>query len=458
MLRAALSCGEQTQTKQVQRMMIATPTRCHGVATAVRARQTPGAPRAAYRASALLRAVLGAPALLFCAALAGCTPSATPAPSAPSNSAAAIHDRTLTLDTHLDTPEHFDRPGWSIADRHSFATDMSSVDLPRMRDGGLDGGFFVIYTPQGPLTGAGYADALAFARRRADAIARVVAANSGAMAFATTARQARAIAATGKRVVLQSIENSYPLGEDLSLLGEFYRRGVRMAGPVHNGGNQFGDSASGGTARWGGLSPLGRQWVAEMNRLGMVIDGSHASDAALDQMLALSTAPIILSHSGVKSVFDHPRNITDAQLRALAAKGGVMQVNSVFLGRFNLTPARSALYDRQDHWASMSPADQRQLAADWAALDQRETLNNGDFDRFMAALQHCLTVAGVDHCGVGADWDGGGGVAGMADITQLPRITEALLAAGYSPADISKIWSGNAMRVLSAAQRAATVH
>lgn len=385
-------------------------------------------------------------------ALAACAPASAPEQAAPSNDPAAVHERILTLDTHLDTPVHFNRPGWSIAERHSFASDLSSVDLPRMREGGLDGGWWVVYTPQGPLTEAGYADALAFARRRADAIHRVVRENADTMAIALTAGDAARIAATGKRVVYLSIENSYPIGEDLSLLQAFYDRGVRMIGIVHNGGNQFADSASGGTARWGGLSPLGRRWVAEMNRLGMVIDASHASDEALDQLIALSTTPIMLSHSGPRAIYDHPRNLDDMRMRALAAKGGVMQINSVFLTRFNLTPARSALYDRQDRIETMTPAEQRQLADDWATLDRSETLNDATFEMYMASLRHCLALIGWEHCGIGADWDGGGGVRGMEDVTALPRITAALIDLGYDEAKIQRIWGYNALRVLRAAE------
>lgn len=404
----------------------------------------------------LATTMLGSLAALTLSALmlSSCAPTGTAQPAAPVKDPAAIHARILTLDTHLDTPVHFDRPGWHIADRHNFATDLSNVDLPRMREGGLDGGFWVIYTPQGPLTEAGYADALAFARRRADAIHRVVRENADAMEIALTAGDAARIAATGKRVVYLSIENSYPLGDDLSLLQEFYDRGVRMVGIVHNGGNQFADAAS-GTPRWHGLSPLGRRWVAEMNRLGMVIDASHASDETLDQLLALSTTPIMLSHSGPKAIYDHPRNLDDQRMRALAAKGGVMQINSVFLTRFNLTPARSALYDRQDHMDRMTPAQQRQLADDWAALDRTETLNDATFDMFMASMQHCLALIGWEHCGVGADWDGGGGVRGMEDVAQLPKVTAALLRLGYSEANIQRIWGYNALRVLRAAEIAA---
>lgn len=385
-----------------------------------------------------------------------CTACAAPVPDAPRQgpaTSAQVHARLLTLDTHLDTPVHFGRPGWSIAARHSKADDMTQVDLPRMREGGLDGGFWVIFTEQGPLTSAGYAAARAYALKRSDEIAATVARNRGAMQLATRAEEAPAIARSGKRIVYQSIENSYPLGEDLSLLAEFHRRGVRMAGPVHSKDNQFADSTT-GARRWGGLSPLGRRWVAEMNRLGMIIDASHASDAAFDQMLALSRTPLILSHSGPKAAFEHPRNLDDGRIKALAAKGGVIHVNSIFLAPFNNSPERDALWARQDRMTEMTPAEQKALAADFAALDARAPLQFADFDKFMASLLHLLKLVGPDHVGIGADWDGGGGVAGMDDVAALPRITERLLAAGYSEADCARIWSGNVLRLLKAADAA----
>lgn len=389
-------------------------------------------------------------AAVLALALAACSASPAPEPAALASDPAAVHDRILTLDSHLDTPVHFNRPGWNFAERHSFATDLSHVDIPRMRQGGLDGGFFVVYTPQGPLTPAGFTAAAAHAERRLAGIERVLRDHGDALALATRADDAARIAATGKRFVYLAVENSYALGDSVAGLAGWHARGVRIAGPVHNRGNQFADSA-GGPVRWNGLSPLGRQWVAEMNRLGMVIDASHASDAALEQMIALSATPVILSHSGPKAAYDHPRNIDDRLLRLLAAKGGVMQINSVFLARYNVTPARSALMTRMAGWDDLSPAQQRMIADDWAALDRSEILQDADFAMFMASLLHCLRIAGVDHCGIGADWDGGGGVRGMEDVAALPRITAALLAAGYAEADVEKIWSGNALRLLRAA-------
>jgi membrane dipeptidase len=383
------------------------------------------------------------------AALTACTPSPTPDSAAPaSTDPAAVHARAFTLDTHLDTPILFERREWDFAARHSWTTDLSHVDLPRMTaNGALDGGFFVIYTPQGDIGAADDAAAIAHARQRLAAIERVFAANRRSIGLARDVAQAERIRSEGRRVAFLAMENSSPIGADLGLLRDFYAAGVRMAGPVHNGGNRLADSA-GGPYRHGGLSELGRQWVAEMNRLGIIIDGSHSSDDTLRQMMALSTTPVILSHSGFKAIFDHRRNIDDALAREVAAQGGVIHINSVFLSRYNSSPARNALSDRMERMDQMSPAEQRALAAEWTALDQSERVNEGDFALYMRALLHCLRVVGVDHCGIGADWDGGGGLRDMEDIEANPRITAALLAAGYTAADVEKIWSGNILRVL----------
>jgi membrane dipeptidase len=365
-----------------------------------------------------------------------------------------IHEQLLVLDTHLDTPAVLERAGWDFGDHHHYAWDLSQVDLPRMQAGGLDGGFFVIYTPQGPLTPEGFAAARASALGRAAAIQRMVAAYPDDMGLATTAADAERLAAGGKRIVFQSIENSYPLGSDLSMLHSFHALGVRMAGPVHSRNNQFADSAT-DKPKWKGLSKLGRQWVAEMNRLGMVIDASHASDASFDQLLELSKTPIILSHSGPKAIFHHGRNLDDDRMRRLAKAGGVMQVNSIYLVQHDNSPERNALQDRQERFAELSPEERRQLLEDKAALDGQRPYTTATFELFMKSLLHAIEVMGVDHVGIGADWDGGGGVIGMEDITALPQITARLLQVGYSEADIAKIWSGNVLRLLRQAEQAA---
>lgn len=369
-------------------------------------------------------------------------------------SAENLHDRLLTLDTHLDTPLHFKRPGWSFADRHDLASDLVQVDIPRMADGHLDGGFFVIYTEQGPLTAQGYAGAGRFAFQRSDEIDATIARHSDKIGFARTADEVERLAAQGKLIALKSMENSYPLGEDLRLLSDFHRRGVRMAGPVHSSNNQFADSAT-DKPRWNGLSPLGRQWVAEMNRLGIVIDGSHSSDAAFDEMLALSKTPLILSHSGSKQVWNNPRNIDDARIRRLAAAGGAICVTTVFLSDMNMTKERAELFGLFGEIGELSPAQQADLTARWRALDQRESLWAADFEDFMKAVLHVADVAGPDHVCFGADWDGGGGIKGIEDISAFPKVTQRLKAAGYSDADIQKMWSGNILRIMRAAEAAA---
>ena len=378
--------------------------------------------------------------------------AATPSTSQPvSPSHRLLHEQMLVLDTHLDTPMVLERRGWTFGDYHHYAWDESQVDLPRMQQGGLDGGFFVIYTRQGPLTRRGYGEARDGALLRAMAIQRMVAAYPDKMRLATRAEDAARIVATGRRAVFQSIENSYPLGTDLTLLDTFYRLGVRMAGPVHSKNNQFADSAT-DKARWHGLSRLGRAWVRRMNRLGMVIDASHASDKAFDQLLALSQVPIILSHSGPKARFDHPRNLDDGRMRKLAAAGGVMQINSIFLVQHDNSDERGAIQERQHDFETLTPEERRKLLADKGVVDARRPYTSATFDMFMESLLHAIRVMGVDHVGIGADWDGGGGVIGMEDVSDLAKITAALKKAGYRDTDIEKIWSGNMLRVLQQAE------
>ena len=364
------------------------------------------------------------------------------------------HERMLVLDTHLDVAVRFDDGRWDFGRRHRYDEDLSQVDLPRMAAGGLDGGFFVIYVSQGALTPAAYAEARDAALVRAAAIHRVIGENRGAMGLALTADDAERLHRQGRRIAFISMENSWPLGEDLSLLRTFHRLGVRMAGPVHSRTNQLADSAT-GEARWHGLSPMGRLWVAEMNRLGIVIDGSHSSDAAFDQMLALSRVPIILSHSGPKAIFNHPRNIDDDRMRRLARAGGVMFMNSIFLVQHDASPERDAINDRHERWAELSPSERRQLTADTAALNARRPYTTADFDLYMRSLMHAIAVMGVDHVGLGADWDGGGGVIGMEDVAALPRISARLRREGLSEADIAKVMGGNLVRVLRQVQAGA---
>ncbi|NIE73384.1 membrane dipeptidase [Pantoea sp. Ap-967] len=370
----------------------------------------------------------------------------------------ALHQRLLVLDSHLDTPLQLTRPGWDISQRHDVKADGSQVDLPRMREGGLDGGFFAIYTPQGPRDAAGLAYASAYGLATLQRIRDMIDRQPGQFALARTAEDARRIAATGKRVVFISMENAEPLAADLGLLRTYQRQGLSMLGLVHFTSNHFADSAT-ALPEWHGLSDQGRALVHEANRLGILLDVSHASDAVFDQVLALSRAPIIASHSSSRAVNAHPRNLDDQRLRQLAAKGGVVQVTaySDYLIPLKANPERNkamaALGARFRQIAALSPEQARALFAERAEIDRRYPQPRADLEVFMRHLLHVLEVVGPRHVGIGADWDGGGGVEGLEDVSQLPRISQRLLDAGYGEQDLADIWGGNLLRVLQQAQR-----
>ena len=381
----------------------------------------------------------------------------TPAPQ--TTDPLELHERLITMDTHLDTPALLVQPGFDITHRHDPLSDYSQVDLPRMIEGGLDGGYWVIFTRQGELTDEAYADVLQVALERSAAIRDMVAANPDDFELALVAEDAARIAAAGKRIVYQSIENAYPLGEDLANLEDFFDLGVRMVGPVHFANNQFADSATDPDGpTWQGLSPLGRELVAEANRLGMILDGSHAHDLVFDQLLELSATPIILSHSGAKAIFDHPRNIDDARLLQLAEQGGVIQMNALgaYLTELPANPERQAamgaLFAEMRATTDMSESRRAELTQRRREIDAQYPPALATFEDYMDHFLHVLELIGPNHVGVGADWDGGGGVAGMQDIAAFPRITERLLAEGYTEEDLAKIWGGNVTRLLAAAQ------
>ncbi len=377
--------------------------------------------------------------------------------------AGSLHHGLVVFDSHLDTPALFHDPAYTFSARGNFDTDGSQVDLPRMNEGGLDGGFWVIYTPQGPLDPQSYQSARNAAILRQIAIREFAARYHAEVELAFSADDADRIVASGKKVVFQSMENAYPLGEDVSMLETFYIGGLRMVAPAHFSNSQFADSATDVRPAYGGLSPLGEKLVREANRLGMILDGSHASDDAVRDMLALSTTPIILSHSGPKAIYDHPRNLPGDLLKAIAEDGGVIQVNALgaYLEKLTASPERlGALKALEEKYgsdrAALSEDRRKAYQAEYAAVGKQFPPPRSSFEKFMEHLLYTLELVGPDHVGIGADWDGGGGVDGMKDIADLPRITQALVAAGYSEADLQKIWSGNMMRLMRAAEAART--
>lgn len=373
--------------------------------------------------------------------------------------AAALHARIFTIDTHLDTPTFsLRRPGWSIAERHTLAADYTQCDLPRMRDGGLDAGVFVVFVDQGERTPAGYAAIRDNALRTFFRIHAMAARHAGECEIALSAADGPRIAATGKRAIYLSVENGYAIGRDLTLLKTYHDLGARFFGVAHSAHTDLADSASDAKpAEWNGLSPLGREAVAECNRLGLVVDGSHASDAATRELIALSKTPVMLTHSSCRALRDHKRNAPDDLIRDLAAKGGVIQMNTV--SHFIVTtPPNPELEAAQAklaaRYAGRTQTDEENAAAYLERLKLRRELvkHRATLDDFLKHLFHAIDLAGVDHVGIGADMDGGGGVFGLEDVADYPKITLALLKRGISEEDVAKIWGGNTLRVMRAAE------
>ncbi len=355
-----------------------------------------------------------------CWIAAGLCAAALPLAAAESVPAAVrtLHERLLVPDSHLDTPRLFDDPRWDIMEKHAAGPEGSQVDLPRMIEGGLDGGLWVIYTPQSGRTVADNRKARDHGLLRLLQIHRMLAAHPAHFELALVPEDAPRIAAAGRRVVFISMENASPLAVDPSLLGFYHAQGLRVLGLVHGASNVFADSAT-SAPEWNGLSREGRALVAEANRLGILIDHSHASDAVFDQLLEISRAPIILTHTGADAVYEHPRNIDDARIRRLAQAGGLIQVNSY--PTYLKDPAQGP----------------------------------PDFEDYMRHVLHILRVAGPEHVGFGADWDGGGGVAGFEDVSQLPKLTARLLQEGYTEAQVADMWGGNLLRLIGTVQRLA---
>ena len=370
----------------------------------------------------------------------------------------ANHQAMVILDTHLDTPALLVQPWFDITERHDYFTDYTQVDLPRMDDGGLDGGFWVLYTPQGPLTENAYQVTRDVAILRAMSVQKMVAANPEEFEIAKTAEDAWRIGRSGKKVVMMSIENSYPLGTDLSLVEMFYKLGVRMIGPVHSRNNQFADSATELETVHDGLSPLGYELIKEANRLGMVVDGSHASQKSLADMIKASKTPVVLSHSGTSAVYMHPRNIDDEHLKMLAESGGVIQMNALgaYLRELPANPERNAelmaLREAYSNPGELTPEDYDVYLKARNEIDDKYPPAMAEFEDFYDQLTHALRLIGPDHVGIGPDWDGGGGVVGLEDVSDYPAITSRLLEDGYSWEDIQKIMGGNVLRLLAEAE------
>ena len=373
--------------------------------------------------------------------------------------ASTLQHRLLTLDSHLDTPANFHRDGFDITQRHAHNA-LSQVDYPRMVEGALDGGFWAIYTDQGDRSARAHQHDRDAGLLRLTEIREMLAAHPDTFQLALTAADAARIKAAGKRVVYISMENASPLADDPTLLSYYHLAGLRLLSTVHFANNEFADSATDPKgAEWKGLSPVGKALVDEAVRLGIVIDQSHASDAVFDDLIERMPVPFVLSHSSSKAIYNHPRNLDDARLKRLAKAGGVIQVNAyggylIDTGKSEARKAAEAALMTQlgTDYDGMSIQQGVALKKGLEEIDQRIPLRKATLDDFFAHFEHILTVVGPEHVGIGLDWDGGGGLADLQDVSELPKITAWLLRKGYSEQQIAGIWGGNLLRVMQQAQ------
>lgn len=379
-----------------------------------------------------------------------------------SSSALELHDRILTLDSHADTPLRLIEPGFDLAERHDPHETGSKLDYPRMIEGGLDAVFFAAFVAQGIRDDDGHSRARELALEMLDAVWASAEKNSDIVGIALNPEDAAVLEAEGKRAIYLSIENGYPIGNDLKNVELFYNKGVRYVTLVHSTNNDLADSATdSGGPEHGGISLLGASVVEEMNRLGIMVDVSHGSDETFYDAIELSKAPIIATHSNARTVTDHPRNMSDDMLRLIAKNGGVVQLTmlSDYLRDAPQNPERdSALASLR---ASLKPSNEMTEGERKAARDQLREIRTQYPDPLATVqnavdhIDHIVSIAGIDHVGIGCDFDGGGGIDGVFDASEVMNITVELVRRGYSEQDIEKIWSGNLLRVFAEVQAVA---
>ncbi|MGH7810420.1 MAG: dipeptidase [Candidatus Binatia bacterium] len=397
--------------------------------------------------------------------------------------ARAIHERVIVLDSHIDF-----EPTDLISERNYTQRVETQFNLPNMIDGGVDALFFVVYVGQtretqnpDALKTAGYERAYKMAIEKFDAVnhfTREIA--PATIELASSPADVRRIRSNGKKAALMGVENGYPLGEELDRVKEFHERGARYLSLAHNGHNQLADSHTGERDgwKWHGVSPLGKQVIAEMNRCGIMVDVSHASKESMLQTAALSQAPVIASHSAARALCDVSRNLDDEQLLALKKTGGVIQMVA-YHGFVKTTkpdsPDRAAaLAELRQAYNLPDPNKITQRARAQAALKAMPAQRRDEYEHklaeidnrhpadppatvkdFVDHIDYGVNLIGIDHVGIASDFDGGGGVIGWNDASETFNVTLELVRRGYSENQIEKLWSGNLLRVMDEAQRIA---
>ncbi len=371
-----------------------------------------------------------------------------------------IHHKILTIDSHNDTPMHLMETGFDLSKRHDPVKDHSKVDFPRMREGGMDASFFAVFVSQGKRTPEGNSSAKQRADLLFDSIYAVLARFPNEAGLAVSPSDAWKLKRQGKRAIFIGMENGYPIGNDLSLIQTYYAKGARYITLCHTRNNDICDSSTDST-EYNGLSEFGRSVVKFMNKTGMMVDVSHISDKSFYDVIALSKAPVIASHSCARAICNNPRNMNDDMLRALAKNGGVIQmcILSAYVKKQDPNPARDSAFahlrKKYKNYENLSKDEMDNANKEWDALDDKYQQPLATVSDVVDHIDHMVKVAGIDHVGIGTDFDGGGGVTGCYDVSQMKNITLELLKRGYTTRDIGKIWGGNLMRVMKQVRKVA---
>lgn len=371
-----------------------------------------------------------------------------------------IHAEAIVLDTHIDTTQRLMQPGWNFFERHEPnargqrgpGARGNHVDYPRMREGGLDGLFFSIYMA-GSVTGP---VAVKRSLEQIDAVRRLAETRPDAMVLATTAAEIRAAHQEGKIAALMGMEGGHMIDESLPVLRDYARLGVRYLTLTHSLNTTWADS-SGDKPVHNGLTAFGRDVVRELNRLGVMVDVSHIADKTFEDALATSRAPLLASHSSCRALTGHVRNMTDAMIKALAEKGGVIQIN--YLNSYIDEPLRLAEEARRpqveairkamaEKYPGPENAEKRMMETIAAVGALQPPLPVAQWERIVDHIDHAVKIAGVDHVGLGSDFDGASMPEGMEDVTRLPKITEELLRRGYTEPQIKGILGENLLRLM----------
>lgn len=392
--------------------------------------------------------------LLFLSLLFVCV-AALIASSDVSPRAAKLHRHAIVIDTHMDTPQRLLDEGLDLGARDAYG----HIDIPRMKEGGLDAAFFAIYVDPRRYQGT---DGVKRALQLIDTVYEQVARHPAQLILARTAADIRRAHAQGKIALLMGVEGGHAIDDDLRVLRNYAQLGVRYMTLTHSLNNNWADSATDKPVH-NGLTDLGKEVVREMNRLGMVIDISHVSEKTFFDVLEVSQAPVIASHSSCRALVDIPRNLSDAQLRAVAKNGGVVQVafGSWFVEPSYEAAARALRADYGERRRAIREQfkdDPRQLAIEMykLAAELQNRVPRGTLANIADHIDHVVQVAGIDHIGLGSDFDGVSCLPeGLDDVSALPALTQLLLERGYREADIKKILGGNTLRVLAEVERVA---